>query len=192
MSSLIDDFFERDLSADEEARLKRMLEASEEDALAFSRSAERRYKALGLTAASLLVALGAQGKGGLGAWLGKGITALQLAGAKAVLGTALVMTVAAGGYWALHPRAAAPAPAAVGDGLAIELSLTTARTLSVTVFDARGALVRDFGERSYPAGEQTLYWDGLDDRSQAVQPGRYRVLVRTATGTAMERWLEVR
>lgn len=192
MSSLIDEFFERDLSAAEEARLKRMLEGSEEDAMAFSRSAARHYKSLGLAAASILMAFGAHGKGTIGAWFGRGLAALKWAGAKAVLGTVLVATVAGGGYWALRPRQAVPETPAVGDGLAIQLSLATARSLSVTIFDAQGALVRDFGERFYPAGEQALYWDGLDDQARAVQAGRYRVLVRTAAGTAMERWLEVR
>lgn len=190
MSSLMEEFFKRDLSAAEEARLKRMLEGSEEDALAFSRSAERHYKGLGLTAASVLLALGIQGKGAAdGGWLGKLLTAVKLAGAKAVISTALIVAVG-GGYWAVRTRAAAQPQ--VGDGLAIELSLAKAQMLGITVFDAQGALVRDFGERAYPAGDQTIYWDGLDGRSQAVRPGRYRILVRTAAGKAMERWLEVR
>lgn len=213
MENLIEAFFERDLTPDEEARLHRLLESSETSALKFSRRAEKHYASLGLTAAALLLAKGGAGQAALPAstWLGKAVAALKAMSLKTAL-TAVAATAMVGGAAVTvvkllpqrnasvsQPIVEVAPPVDVpavpkeqsGDGLAITLELAKARDLSVTIFDAKGRPVRHFQSQRYEAGVQRLLWDGLDDGKFAVNPGRYRVAVDLG-GKTMERWLEVR
>jgi len=214
MNRLVQDYFERDLTPREEARLHKLLQSSEAAALEFSREAEKRYAALGLTAAALLLAKGGASKVALPAsgWVSKAVVALKAMTLKTAL-TSVVATVVVGGVAvtavkllpqrpvsastpvaetapALMPVKAAASPQS-GDGLAITLELAKARELSVTIFDAKGRPVRHFASQRYEAGVQRLLWDGLDDGKFAVVAGRYRVAVDLGSKT-MERWLEVR
>jgi flagellar hook assembly protein FlgD len=41
------------------------------------------------------------------------------------------------------------------------------------VYDISGRLVRTLGEGRFPAGSNSVTWDGLDDRGIRVIPGIY-------------------
>lgn len=214
MKRLIDAYFERDLTPAEEARLHRLLQRSEAASMEFSRRAEKHYASLGLTAAALLLAQGgaSQIAAPAGGWMAKllgGVKALTL---KSALGYTVAAAVVGGGSLTvlkLLPERAPEAevseaaavqqagpnaqlvPPQVGDGLAITLELGTAKLLSVSIFDAKGGLVRHFEPQRYEAGVQRLLWNGLDDQQEPVPAGRYRVMVDLGT-SSLERWLEVR
>lgn len=67
--------------------------------------------------------------------------------------------------------AALQAPAAT---YAIKYRLAKAGPVSLNVYDANGALVRELLRATpQPAGEQTLIWDGLDRDGNSVVPGAY-------------------
>jgi hypothetical protein len=212
MNKLIKDYFERDLTPAEEARLHRLLQTSEASALEFSRRAEKHYAALGLTAAAVLLAKGGAGTlaAPAGGWFAKLLGAVKVLSLKTAMTVAVATAVVGGAAVAavkLLPKKAQPiqaaatevatAPAAApkaelsGDGLAITLELRKARVLGVAIFDAEGRPVRHYSPQRYEAGVQRLLWDGLDDSQQAVPAGRYRVAVDLGT-SSMERWLEVR
>jgi hypothetical protein len=198
MHPLIQAYFERDLAPEEEAQLLDLLTWSEQDALDFNRLAERDYAALGLGAA-LAAELAMAGKGG---WFAKPLAWVHAVTAKGIA-TAALCTALAGavvvGAVRLAPRllqrdaqSAAVAPKeAEGDGLVISLDLAHPRSLTLSVFDGKGRLVRDLGHFQLASGSHRLSWDGLDAQGRPVQAGRYRVDV--AMGAShLSRWLDVR
>lgn len=195
-TNLIEEYFQRDLSAGEEERLRRLLSRSEEAGLEFSRLAERHYAKLGVVAAGLLVAKTMAGSSAHGAdWLRKLTWGAKVAGLKTALVTVGAVAVLGTGYVAVrHWRTPAPAPGVPqqqGDGLSIELDLGSPKDLAVKVRDSRGTLVRDMGHWSWKAGSHRLLWDGLDDAGKAVAPGRYQVDVDLGGSSRQIRWLEV-
>lgn len=60
----------------------------------------------------------------------------------------------------------------------IPVQLSRSGTVSVTVFDARGAQVRGLLNAARPAGLHELVWDGRDDRGIAVGSGTYLAVLK--------------
>jgi flagellar hook assembly protein FlgD len=60
----------------------------------------------------------------------------------------------------------------------LRLSADRAGRQRVSIFDARGRLVRAFAPSDETAGERNLWWDGRDQAGQAVVAGQYSVVVR--------------
>jgi len=52
----------------------------------------------------------------------------------------------------------------------------------LAVYDARGRLVRDFGNRAYAAGAHAVSWDGRDDAGRAAASGVYYVRLTGGAG----------
>jgi hypothetical protein len=52
----------------------------------------------------------------------------------------------------------------------------------IRVYDVGGRLMRTLANRVFPAGEHTLFWDGVDDNGRAVARGVYFARVRYAGG----------
>ncbi|MBN1127646.1 MAG: hypothetical protein JXA71_01575, partial [Chitinispirillaceae bacterium] len=60
----------------------------------------------------------------------------------------------------------------------------TPSLISAVVYDMKGDALKTLAcERSVPAGEHTLSWDGTSDKRSAVAPGWYfcRLKINTAT-----------
>jgi len=81
----------------------------------------------------------------------------------------------AGGTAALFLGRAQPNPAA--RGVAFRVDLPRAARVQAAVFDTRGRLVRRLVDAPWGAGEQTLAWDGRDQRGAPVPSGVYVVNV---------------
>jgi outer membrane protein assembly factor BamB len=73
-----------------------------------------------------------------------------------------------------------PAPGAV----TVRFELPRPATMSLRVFDARGALVRVLGSGDLAAGLHSHAWDGLDDRGVRCAAGTY--LVSLSSGAVRE------
>ena len=73
----------------------------------------------------------------------------------------------------------------VGDALMrrgeskVLLGIAQAGRVQVHVYDVAGRKVRLLADRVFPAGEQTLVWDGTDDGGRKVARGVY--FVRSST-----------
>ena len=59
------------------------------------------------------------------------------------------------------------------------LGIAQAGRVQVNVYDVAGRKVRKLADRIFPAGEQTLVWDGTDDGGRKVPRGVY--FVRSST-----------
>ena len=59
-------------------------------------------------------------------------------------------------------------------------SVTTAGPVEMSIFDARGRLVRRLLDDTRPAGEYHAIWDGTDDAGAPVAPGVYFARLRAA------------
>jgi len=65
----------------------------------------------------------------------------------------------------------------------VTFKLDEARSVSLAVYDAKGALVRTcLGAEPYEAGEHTYMWDGLSDRDVPAPAGRYTFKLLTHKG----------
>lgn len=67
---------------------------------------------------------------------------------------------------------------------AIAFTLAAKGTVTATVFDVRGRLVRSLVSTVSPAGPSTLRWDGKDGRGAPVPSGIYFFRVATPEGSA--------
>jgi hypothetical protein len=86
--------------------------------------------------------------------------------------------------------AAHPSPFAEGTTLAFEVA--RAGAVRLTVHDVRGALVRTLAEEIGGPGQQTIWWDGLDERGMEVPRGVYYARVATAEGVGRQKVVKVR
>jgi hypothetical protein len=77
--------------------------------------------------------------------------------------------------------ALAPNPATRGTSTRIEFTLPRVASVSLDVFDARGARVRRIAVATLPAGAASLGWDGRDARGRQTPAGLYFVTL-TAEG----------
>ena len=62
----------------------------------------------------------------------------------------------------------------------MRLGLAHADRVQLRLYDVSGRLVRTLADRVFPAGEQTLRWDGADDRRRRLARGVYFARVRYA------------
>jgi hypothetical protein len=66
-----------------------------------------------------------------------------------------------------------PRPSLFGRSVTIGYALPRAATVSLSVYDATGALVRQLLRGSTAAGSYQLVWDGRDGQGRAVPAGAY-------------------
>jgi flagellar basal-body rod modification protein FlgD len=57
-----------------------------------------------------------------------------------------------------------------------------AQSVTVTIADADGNVVRTYNKGALPQGLQNLLWDGKDDQGKMVADGKYHIGVAAATG----------
>ena len=77
---------------------------------------------------------------------------------------------------------APPSPNPFNPRTAIRFSLPRATHVTVAVYDPRGSRVRTLVDGAMPAGEQSVEWDGCDERGVAVAAGVYLVRLQTVEG----------
>ena len=66
-------------------------------------------------------------------------------------------------------------PNPFSDWTQIDISLTEASTIELTVYSVDGARIRALGRRAFPAGSTRVTWDGTDDAGHRVPSGVYLV-----------------
>jgi hypothetical protein len=187
---LLQAYFERDLSDDEEQALS---EQVLHDVAAANRLADL---AAGLYAGSGLP----QPSAGTGA--GAGLAAVPVA--KLSVAVALAVALGFGLGWqarqtrpsASAPPAAAPAPepsplpaaspaggkAQVGEALAVVFELKTRRQVVVEAVDARGRRVALLAAGWFGPGKVKIPWDGTDRQGRPLPAGKYRMLIDHGQG----------
>lgn len=69
----------------------------------------------------------------------------------------------------------------------IRFALDREGVVTLTVFDARGRQVVEFGAQRYPAGIHGVFWDGRDGRGKPAASGVYRVRMTAVAGDATVR-----
>jgi len=65
----------------------------------------------------------------------------------------------------------------------VRLGIAHAGRVQVNIYDVAGRRVRTLADRVFPAGEQTLHWDGTDDAGRAIGRGVYFVRSSNDKGT---------
>ncbi len=81
----------------------------------------------------------------------------------------------------------------VGSGNArLELSLPGSSDVSVAIYDARGARVRQLHSGNMPSGTTTMVWDGRDTQGRAAASGVYFVHMTTGSEALSGRVIVVR
>ncbi len=79
----------------------------------------------------------------------------------------------------LTPMSVSPNPASAGTG--IGFSLSEGRSISITIHDVAGRLVRDLVREEYrEAGRHIVMWDGRDDSQRSIPTGVYFVRLDAA------------
>ena len=74
------------------------------------------------------------------------------------------------------PEAGLAAPSAVAGGIPVSVALDKPAYLTLVVDTPEGRRVRNLvAETRFPAGTNTLTWDGYDDDGRLVEPGDYRI-----------------
>lgn len=70
----------------------------------------------------------------------------------------------------------------------------SAQSVTITIYDADGNVLRTIEQPGGPPGSHTYAWDGLDDEGNRVPPGRYRVELSATSesGAPVEARSEVR
>jgi len=69
----------------------------------------------------------------------------------------------------------------LASGLAsVRFGLARADRVQLRIYDVSGRLVRTLADRSFPAGDHELRWDGADDRGRRLGPGVYFARARYA------------
>jgi flagellar hook assembly protein FlgD len=63
------------------------------------------------------------------------------------------------------------------------LSLPRREQAVVSVFDVRGALIRQVARREFELGRHLVQWDGLDESGRLAGPGIY--FIRATAGGSM-------
>jgi flagellar basal-body rod modification protein FlgD len=81
-----------------------------------------------------------------------------------------------------------------GDATGAYTLSSSAQSVTITIYDAEGNVLRTIEEPGGPAGSHTYAWDGLDDEGNRVPPGRYRVELSATSesGAPVEARSEVR
>jgi hypothetical protein len=196
---LVQDFFERDLSADEAGRLDALLLSDPAAAEAMLAQAQAHYRACGLPEPSWESRPRRRLPKGL-YWCAGLLLAAGLGAAFFSDDRTPCVPVA---VWAsgspdrevalpAPPAGPRPAQAAVparpaappaaqasrqGRSLELRLNLDGSGPVQVTVLDDGGHVRRDLFKGTLAAGEHALPWNGLDDAGRPVAPGNYQVVV---------------
>jgi hypothetical protein len=74
-------------------------------------------------------------------------------------------------------------------GTVITFALPQRSVVTLTVYNVLGQKVRTLADRSYSAGEQSVAWDGRDDRGTEVSSGVYFYRLNCDTGTITKKML---
>jgi hypothetical protein len=72
-------------------------------------------------------------------------------------------------------------------GTTLRIAAPGAGTQAVSIYDARGRIVRAFAPAYAPAGERDLAWDGRDQFGRQVGSGNYTVVLRAGDHRAVTR-----
>ncbi|HNQ43619.1 MAG TPA: FlgD immunoglobulin-like domain containing protein [Candidatus Cloacimonadota bacterium] len=70
------------------------------------------------------------------------------------------------------------APNPVRDGAKLLIDLETADEVGVTIYNARGQMVRSIPKQSFARGQNTIPWDGCDNHGIKVSSGVYMLRVQ--------------
>jgi len=80
-------------------------------------------------------------------------------------------------------RVGQPRPNPAQRGVAFDVNLPVASSMSIKIFDPAGRLVRTLEDRArFDAGAHTFGWDGKNDANGAVRSGRYMIQVDLGDG----------
>ncbi len=63
----------------------------------------------------------------------------------------------------------------------IVFATTQSEDISIRIFDIRGRLIADLGQRVFPAGQHGVIWNGTDSHGQAVPSGVYFYQVQSSS-----------
>jgi flagellar hook assembly protein FlgD len=63
-------------------------------------------------------------------------------------------------------------------GTNIEFSIPTTGSVSISIYDSKGNLIRQIETQNCMAGQNDITWNGLDDRNEPVMSGVYFYEVR--------------
>jgi hypothetical protein len=206
MTSLVEDFFIRDLSEAEHEALSKLLEGSPEAASRYESLLQQNYLATGLPQPSLPKALHTLphlGSGGLtflsgtiklllvglgvvGAALWKFWPAPQAEITKPVqslaVQPALEKPPAANVKPAVQPAPAQPLAAGTGpegQELSVEVDAPQRSLVTVRILNSSGKEVRALYAGFVEAGQWNFKWDGLLENGEAAGAGDYRIDVQT-------------
>jgi flagellar hook assembly protein FlgD len=72
----------------------------------------------------------------------------------------------------------APLPNPAQKGSMMRFALRAAGQIDLDLYDVAGHRVRQIASGPFPAGAQTLRWDGTDDRGRTVASGVYLLNLR--------------
>ncbi|MCL2065109.1 MAG: M20/M25/M40 family metallo-hydrolase [Candidatus Cloacimonetes bacterium] len=64
----------------------------------------------------------------------------------------------------------------------IEFSLTTNDFVEINIFNIRGQLVKSYPQEMFPAGKNTVQWDGINNYGNTMSSGIYLYQVKTSGG----------
>ena len=203
MADLLKEFFERDLSEEEEARLAEQVSMSEKESARLARYAAAHYRASGQPALE-----------GEGNWRGR------------IGWMALLLGLVAGGWWMLrvpalqqatpvkvvrpaepaHPFEEETAPASKStapplradrvqvrsarSGFVLLLDTAQAGPARIRVMDRKGALVREIFKGDIASGVIRFEWDGVGESGQKTGPGIYRIEIQRP-GETLRRLVEI-
>ena len=210
---LLNDYFQRDLSVDEESHVAELLKDSPEEALRFAGLAEAEYKASGYPDPAprtrggglwLLRGLGLCAAAGAGVWLWCLLQSPAQTEARRVADSPSQDTAAPSPALQAPPAArepeAAPEVEAAPDlsvtvldsgRFKMTVDLAAARRVELSLCDVAGRPLRAFYSGSLDGGRWSFVWDGRLADGSAAQPGvPYQVTLK-ARGVVLRRWLQL-
>jgi|GEM_PF-1500403 hypothetical protein len=210
---LLNDYFQRDLSVDEESRVAELLKDSPEEALRFAGLAESEYKASGYPEPAprirrggpwLLRGLGLCAAAGAGIWLwcllqSPAETEARRVSESSSLDTAAPPPAPTIPHAAMGVDAAPAAEAAPDLGVQVldsgrfklTVDLGAAHRVELSLCDVAGRPLRAFYSGSLDGGRWSFVWDGRLADGSAAQPGvPYQVTLK-ARGVVLRRWLQL-
>uniref|UniRef100_A0A7C4CDW4 FlgD/Vpr Ig-like domain-containing protein n=1 Tax=candidate division WOR-3 bacterium TaxID=2052148 RepID=A0A7C4CDW4_UNCW3 len=74
----------------------------------------------------------------------------------------------------------------------MRLALPHAGRVSLAVYDAAGAFVRELAGTVQPAGFRAVRWDGRDENGRTVAPGVYYCRMRAGDFRAIRKLVKLR
>lgn len=83
-------------------------------------------------------------------------------------------------------------PNPLRDHTQIAFTLTRREAVSLRIYDLNGGVVRTFDKQAFPAGENTIRWDGRDQQGKELPDGMYFFELITPTQSLKNRMLILR